>query len=82
MNEEFETYAKSRYMPLRLASTGEYWVETTQFAWEAWRASRNISIVLPVINPEMFNEDVLFGFEKARNSAKAKLEALGFKVTA
>lgn len=40
------------------------------------------TIVLPQINPEMFNEDVIFGFEKARNAAKAKLEAMGFKVSA
>jgi hypothetical protein len=39
------------------------------------------TIVLPHINPEMFNEDVIFGFEKARNAAKAKLEAMGFKVS-
>ena len=39
-------------------------------------------IILPMLNPEMFNEDVLFGFEKARNVAKAKLEAMGFKVSA
>ena len=39
------------------------------------------TIVLPQINPEMFNEDVIFGFEKARNEAKAKLEAMGFKVS-
>lgn len=82
MREEFETWAKSRYMPLRLASTGEYWSEATQEAWEGWQASRSIAIVLPVINPEMFNEDVIFGFEKARNAAKAKLEAMGFKVSA
>lgn len=40
MKEEFEAWAKARYMSLRLASTGEYWIETTQFAWEAWQASR------------------------------------------
>ncbi|MCY1461572.1 hypothetical protein D9M71_792410 [compost metagenome] len=82
IRKEFEVWAKSRYMPLRVASTGEYWVETTQSAWESWQAARSTLIVLPVINPEMFNEDVLFGFEKARNAAKAKLEAMGFKVSA
>jgi hypothetical protein len=80
--EEFEIGAKSRYAPLRRDSSGDYWVETTQASWEAWQAARSALIILPVINPEMFNEDVIFGFEKARNAAKAKLEAMGFKVSA
>lgn len=79
--DEFETWAKSQYAPLRRDSSGDYWVETTQASWEAWQASRSVLIVLPVLNPEMFNEDVLFGLDKARNAAKAKLEAMGFKVS-
>lgn len=59
---------------------GEYRNAAVQTGWEAWAECKSVLIVLPQINPEMFNEDVLFGFEKARNSAKAKLEALGFKV--
>lgn len=37
MKKEFETWAKSRHMPLRVSSTGDYWIETTQSAWEAWQ---------------------------------------------
>jgi len=48
MREEFEVWAKSKYMPLRRDSSDEYWVETTQSAWGGWKASREaLKIKLP-----------------------------------
>ena len=52
-------------------------------AWiAAWQASREAVVVeLPKLNQEMFQHDVIFGHEKAREEARSAIEAQGLKVS-
>lgn len=78
MREEFETWAKSKYMPLRLDSTGEYWVETTQSAWEGWRQSRAALVI------ELPQGGYFAGYDNERmmesRDVREAIEAVGVKV--
>lgn len=76
--EQFEAWAKSRYMPLRVASTGEYWIETTQSAWEAWQASR-AGIVVKL--PETPNRGVGYGlFDAGKERCADAIRAAGLSI--
>lgn len=80
MREEFETWAKSKHIPLRLASTGEYWVETSRVAWEAWQASRT-AIVLPApcpektLGPNPFRSNYAVGWDDCLEASKVAVGA-------
>lgn len=44
--------------------------------------SRTVTVKLPSLNPEMFNEDVMFGYRKAQKEAVDFCAAAGIKVEA
>lgn len=89
MREEFETWECDADQgpqtdPVWLmydAKTNTYPLDKIQGRWEAWQASRAaLEIELPVLNPEMFSCNVVFGHEKARSEAERAITAAGLKV--
>lgn len=60
----------------------QYKCHQTNLAWMAWQASRAaIDISLgPDINSLMFNNDVMFGYHKAKEEATANIRASGIRV--
>lgn len=58
------------------------YVNMVEMYWMAWQASRAaIDISLgPDINSLMFNDDVMFGYHKAKEEATANIRASGIRV--
>lgn len=61
---------------------GNLWFMTMAVMWEGWKASREELVIklIPDINPLMFNNDVVFGYQKAKNEVIEVLNAAGVTV--
>lgn len=51
-------------------------------AYQAWQASRATIVISigPDINPLMFNDDVLFGYQKGKDEVTDSIRAAGLRV--
>lgn len=64
------------------ASSGSVWFITMTAMWEGWKASRKELVIdlIPDINPLMFHDNVIFGYQKAKNEVIEVLTAAGITV--
>ena len=78
--KQFEEWFHSRYASISMPPQDRMMLFANQ--WAAWQASRAaIEISLwPYLNPLMFNDDVLFGYHKAKGEATECIRAAGLKV--
>lgn len=61
---------------------GNVWFMTMAVMWEGWKASREELVIqlIPDINPLMFNNDVMFGYQKAKKEVIETLKTAGITV--
>lgn len=61
---------------------GNVWLIAMAAMWEGWKASREQFVVelIPDINPLMFNNDVVFGYQKAKKEVIETLNNAGITV--
>lgn len=84
-----ESYSKTCGTPKRVLESlrynDTYHVtdgDRVDIAWRMWKASREELVIklIPDINPLMFNNDVVFGYQKAKNEVIEVLKTAGITV--
>ena len=84
-----ESYSKTYGTPKRVLESlrynDTYHVtdgDRVDIAWHIWKASREQLVIelTPDINPVMFNDDVVFGYQKAKNEVIEVLKTAGITV--
>jgi hypothetical protein len=84
-----ESYSKTYGTPKRVLESlrynDTYHVtdgDRVDIAWRMWKASREELVIklIPDINPLMFNNDVVFGYQKAKNEVIEVLKTAGITV--
>lgn len=78
MSKEFVDW----FFDEKKCALGEHWFLMMGAMWEGWKGSREkFSIqLIPDINPLMFNDDVVFGYKKAKKEVIEVLTAAGVTV--
>lgn len=78
MSKEFIDW----FFDKKKSDCGNVWLIAMAAMWEGWKASREELVIklIPDINPLMFNNDVVFGYQKSKNEVIEVLNAAGVTV--